>query len=223
MKGSDYRLRYADFISEVSAIHSATPVDFVLFNGDIGNEETRHLREAKDVLDELPVPYLVTMGNNDFATAHEWREIWGRSRNSAEVIKERTFALLATSDGEGSEDCPKASAIDEVLRDQPEGPIYLAFHVPPIDRDTLLPTCPKVTQLIATEPRIKAVFNGHVHALDQAYTVLGVPVILDGHVGATTGVPYFGFRVVEIAGDGTIHTWMTDGTRRINEVTLPPR
>ncbi len=223
MKGTEYEALLTSFVTTVNTLNEAQPIDFVILNGDIGNEKTKHLREAKAVLDGLDVTFHVTQGNNDFATAKQWREIWGVERNVVLETPAGVFLLATTSDGEGSQDCPDAGFIADALRAHQDQPAYLVFHVPPIDKDTLQPRCADLQQLVEENASVKAIFNGHVHDLDQAFVVAGVPVIFDGHIGSKTGVDYFGFRVVEVAADGTITTWMTDGARQLNHQVLPPR
>ena len=224
MPGTNYRAYLTDFVAEVNAVDADAPVDLAIVNGDLTNEGTRYLGQARDVLNGLAMPYVVTRGNNDYASDKQWRTIWGRDVNSTETIAGRLFVFAATSDGKGSQDCPDARWIEKTLAAHADATdVYLVFHIPPVNRTTLELRCSRLQRLLADQHRIRAVFNGHVHELDTVLPVGDVPYLFDGHIGAATGVAYRGFRVVELRADGTIHTWTTDGERRYGEVTLPAR
>lgn len=224
MQGTDYRAYLRSFVDEVNSLDTAPGLDLAVVNGDLTNEGTKFLPQARTELERLSVPYVVTRGNNDYASDKQWRTIWGREINSTETIAGRLFVFASTSDGKGSQDCPDGKWIEKTLAAHADATdVYLVFHVPPVNRSTLELRCSRLQRLLAEQPRIRAVFNGHVHDLDSVLPLGDVPYLFDGHIGASTGVPYHGFRVVELLADGGIHTWTTDGTRRIGDVTLPPR
>ncbi len=222
--GTDWVRFYSDFVAAVNAVDAQTPLDFVALVGDLTNEDADLLPEAKRALGGLNAPLIATRGNNDFGTKKQWRAVFGADPNTVTSIAGTLFVLADTTDGHGSKDCPDARWIERQLANHPDAAsAFLFFHVPPVDPATLELSCDRLQRLLADEPRIKAIFNGHVHALDTVVRVGDVPYLFDGHLGSSNGVDYRGFRVVEVGADGTLRTWTTDGARRLNEVTLPLR
>lgn len=57
-------------IQDINALHAETPIEFVLFSGDLTNRGAacqRELKEAKSCFDALNMPYHVIAGNHDLA------------------------------------------------------------------------------------------------------------------------------------------------------------
>ena len=222
--GTDWVRYYADFVAAVNAVDAGTPLDFVALVGDLTNEDADLLPEVKRALGGLNAPLVATRGNNDFGTKKQWRAVFGADPDTVTSIAGNLFVLADTTDGNGSKDCPDARWIERQLAAHPDAAnAFLFFHVPPVDPATLELRCDRLQRLLADEPRIRAVFNGHVHALDTVVRVGDVPYLFDGHLGSSNGVDYRGFRVVEVAADGALRTWTTDGTRDYNETTVSPR
>jgi hypothetical protein len=62
-------------------------------------------------------------------------------------------------------------------------------------------------QTLASYPNIAAVFHGHDHDEHDIKTADGKPYLFDGHFGGNWGLPYKGYRIVEVLDNGKVRTY----------------
>lgn len=75
-------------------------------------------------------------------------------------------------------------------------------------------SCPKITDLMFSTDNLYLAVYSHAHFLDGHYQLIGngnsLDIVFTGHFSGLRGVPYLGYRVIEIYDDDTIGTYQYD-------------
>lgn len=220
--GTDYELFTDELIERLNAVHAATPLDLVVLNGDLTDEQ-RFLAPLHDRLKALQPPLLAVQGNHDGATDPQWRAVWGYGFNHALTLRGVRVIAAGTSNDAGDYLCADETWLTEQLSDAGPDPVVVAFHITPRTWTKWGIDCPSTVQLLGAHRNVVAVLNGHDHDEYGVKTAAGVPYLFDSHAGGHWGTEFRGFRVLELHADGRIETRVTDGSTDFGHDSLPPR
>jgi 3',5'-cyclic AMP phosphodiesterase CpdA len=172
---------YDELVLSVKRIASLDPLpDLVVITGDLahhGREED--YRRVKEVLDGLPVPYYIVVGNHDsraglrsvFSSHSYLRTGEDFIQYTLENYPVRIIALdtLAVGSHRGLIDAKRLAWLDRELSAQPERPTIIFLHHPPFETGMPYPDSlgldgkEELGRIIARHPNVEAVASGHTH------------------------------------------------------------
>jgi hypothetical protein len=218
-----YEDNFRTMVDWLNEEHRAGGLDLVLFNGDIINDVPDQLPAAKAILDGLKPPLHVSKGNHDRVDDETWKGVWGVAPNHDFKVRDFAFVIANTSDITGRYICPDSDWVGKRLSHYADSAmIFLAMHICPSGMGKKSKTCPDVMAHIEKCPNLGAVFHGHDHDSDGHRELNGVNYFWDGRFGATNGVGYKGYRIVEVLDKGVVslRQWDRAANRVVNETTL---
>lgn len=205
-------------LDQINLFHQSNPLDAVVINGDIIHNESRFLPEAKQRLDRLTMPWYVTRGNHDMVSPESWNKTWGYPLNHQITVNGFPFLLLDSSNEKGEYLPPDLVWLKENLDGlKKQKQVFLFVHIPQAKWTKNAIDTPAFFTLLAKYPNIKAVFHGHEHDQDGMKMQGNIPFYFDAHIGGSWGTAYKGFRVVELMNDGSLATYMMNGTGAIQK------
>lgn len=214
---------FTDLVAALKAAHQATPLHFVVVNGDLVHEGIAGLLpKAKAYLDELPVPYFVTRGNHDRVSLTTWQTLWGYPTNHVVERPDSTLILLDTSNEHGDYLCGDAVWLRQTLKAaRATQPVFLFMHIPFIHNALGTDICGDIVQVLADQPIVKAVFHGHDHTKDIGLIYQNTALLFDAHFGSSWGTGYRGYRIVE-SRSGGYSTYQYDfvNQKKINDLSF---
>ena len=86
--------------------------------------------------------------------------------------------------------------------------LFVFMHITPFKWTGGGVDCPDLTSQFNRHKNVrKQSLHGHDHDIDAVKTRDGIPYVFDAHVGGSWGLPYIGYRIVEVMKDGTILTY----------------
>jgi hypothetical protein len=88
--------------------------------------------------------------------------------------------------------------------------LFVVMHVTPFSWTSAGHPHPDMVALFSAQPNLRAIFHGHDHEEDGYKMHEGKPYIFDGHTGGSWGLPYRGYRILEIAKDDSIYTYQVN-------------
>lgn len=221
----DYRKNFAEMVAWLNEEQVDHGLDLVIFNGDIMNDDPHQLSEAKAVLDKLKTPLYVAKGNHDRVDDGIWEKTWGTPPNHDFEMGGYAFVIANTSNIHGKYLCPDDGWIDQRFAHYADRKqIFLIMHICPSGLGKKSKTCPEVIASIERCENLAAVFHGHDHSFDGHRELNGVNYFWDGRFGASGGLGYKGYRIVEAHSDGTIFSYQFDraARRTVNKTTISP-
>lgn len=191
---------------------------FTVINGDIIHNKKEFLLPAKKWLDKLDMRYYVTKGNHDMVEDDYWNSTFNTSLNYSFKKDCNAFLFANTSNIKGEYICPDLNWMETQLDKYKEClNTFIFIHITPIKWTAHGIDCPELIELFARYPNIRAVFNGHDHQQDDVKVKNNISYLFDGHFGGAWGLPYRGFRMVEIYKDNTIQTCLFNPEKRFND------
>lgn len=187
--------------------------DFIVFNGDVATNRTEDLPIIKEQFEKLKSQYYVVHGNHDHSSEENWKSLWGYGRNHSFSIGNYGIILLNSANENGNYECADNKWLEPQLEAFKNKSGILVFcHIPQYD-NSFIPEgllCSATESLIKT-PNVKMVVHSHEHLKDGFYAItrgnLQLKTFFTGHFSAW-GLPYLGYRVIEIYDDGSIITYM---------------
>ncbi len=202
---TDYKRFHNELVDWINNEHAGKGLDFMVFNGDLIHDNPGFLPELKTYYDRLAMPYYVVKGNHDMATDEAWTSFWGMAPNYSFERDGYGFVFAYTSNPEGKYLCADTGWLESELNKYSAGPgVFVFMHIAQskITRHSI--DCREVEQLLCGNEKIRAVFHGHDHDIDNRIYVEGKPFIFDGHYGGSWGTNYRGYRIVEIEGEEVV-------------------
>lgn len=196
---TDYKRFHNELIAWINNEYSGKGLDFMVFNGDLVHDNPEFFPELKTYFDRLAMPYYVVKGNHDMATDQRWASFWGTAPNHSFEKEGYGFIFAYTSNPEGKYLCVDTGWLkSEVEKYSGYKGIFVFMHIAPskITRHSI--SCPETEKILCGCDKIKAVFLGHDHDIDNKIYVQGKPFIFDGHYGGSWGTNYRGYRIVEV-------------------------
>ena len=193
------------FDNLVHWLNQVDDLDLVFFNGDLIHDEPAYLAQAKEVLDQLKMPWYAIQGNHDRVSATAWENTLGYPVNHVIRKSETAFVMATTSNQSGDYLCADLDWLSATLNDLKEMEhVFVLLHISQKDWVQNGVDCPEVMELLAKTKNIKAVFHGHDH--QQHYTKYhqDKPFVFSGHMGGSWGQEYKGYRLVEVFEDGRV-------------------
>ena len=94
--GVDYVERHRRMIDWLNTEAADSGLDFVVFNGDLVNDDVKFIPLVKEWYDKLHVPYYVVHGNHDMGDWDKWEEFWGTGYDFDFEYKGYGFVCLGT-------------------------------------------------------------------------------------------------------------------------------
>ena len=205
---TDYAAFYRNIVAWLNQEHELNGLDFCVFNGDIIHDGPAFLPQAKVALDGLNMPYYVTRGNHDRVSAETWRQTWGYPPDHSFSRGDYAFLLGDTSNEKGEYLGADVRWLKETLEKyRKKTHVFVFLHITQRKWTGAGTECPEVMQTLAAYPNVAAVFHGHDHDEHGIKTADGKSYVFDGHFGGNWGVPYKGYRIVEVPASGKIKTY----------------
>jgi len=196
---TDYKRFHDELVAWINDEHAGKGLDFMVFNGDLVHNDPGLLPELKTCYDRLAMPYYVVKGNHDMAEDDQWASFWGTSPDHSFEKEGFGFIFARTSNPKGEYLGADTGWLrSEVERFSGSRGIFAFMHIAQskITRHGI--SCPEVEAILCGAEKIKAVFLGHDHDIDNKIYVQGKPFIFDGHYGGSWGTNYRGYRIVEV-------------------------
>ncbi|MEP0713665.1 PQQ-binding-like beta-propeller repeat protein [Algoriphagus sp.] len=214
--GSPNGVAEEDLMRTVADINSLGGLDFAIITGDITEMGTNEeIKKAKELLDELEIPYYVTPGNHDTG----WSESGGVSfiqtfGYDKFVFEHKGFKFIGTASGPyvrmSDGHIPRDAVVwlDSVLAATPaDQPIINANHYP---LDNSLDNWFEMTDRLKTR-NTQFSICGHGHT-NKAYNFEGIPGTM-GRSNLRAKDDVGGFTIVEITGDKALFSERTPGIK----------
>lgn len=221
-KADDSTGDFADLVGALNSANSATPLDFVVLNGDLADHGgVADEKKAKAALAALTMPLLVTQGNHDRLAAEEWTAVWGAPTNQVLTYGDYSLILANTSNQAGDELCADTAWLAQGLqKTSSQRAVLVVMHVTPNTWTQFGVNCPDVRTLIAGAGNVRAVFNGHDHDQVGVKMSLGVRYFFDGHFGGHWGTAEKTFREVELSPNELTTTVRTLSGKELNRSSV---
>ncbi|MFG1813930.1 metallophosphoesterase [Kribbella sp. NPDC049174] len=180
------------------------PVDVILVTGDLADhgQEAEYAELAAELTSDLPV--LMLPGNHDVSaplraglTAYVDSPGEGHPVHQVREVGEARFVLVdSTVPGEdhGLLSDESLAWLDGVLSEPFDGPVFVAFHHPPLDlhhpvMDQWMLRSREAFEAVLTGKRITALLTGHVHNAIVT-TFAGHPVLGAPGIRSTVPLPF---------------------------------
>jgi outer membrane protein assembly factor BamB len=196
----------ADLTAVVNDINNREVIKFVIASGDITEKgRNNELIRAKEILDNLKIPYHIIPGNHDT----KWTEsggthfpkLWGSESfafefNSIKFIGINSGIILRGGGGHVSPE--QLKWLDSVLAaTHSSQEIYFFIHHP-LSYD--IDNCFEVTNRLRKK-NIKAIFHGHDHG-NKLFNYSGIPAVMSR--STLTDKKSWGYTIVESRSDSII-------------------
>ena len=173
---------YDELLLTVERLQSLSDMlDLVIISGDLSNHgNVPDCRRVKEVLDTLPMPYFVMVGNHDRRSV--LREVFsdhtymhspgdGYIQYSIEHLPIRIIVLdtLSVGSHRGLLDEARIAWLDGKLSEQPHKPTMICMHHPPFETGMPYPDSlgldgkEALGQVVRKYHNIEAVVSGHTH------------------------------------------------------------
>ncbi|HXI01454.1 MAG TPA: metallophosphoesterase [Sphingobacteriaceae bacterium] len=209
---------FKTLVESVNSWNKTDKAKFIAINGDIIHDKKEFLLPAKQWLEKLDIPYYVTKGNHDTVEDDYWNKTFNTSLNYSFKKGSDAFVFANTSNLKGEYVCPDVKWMEaELNKYKGYNNIFIFIHITPIKWTAHGIDWPQLIELFTHYPNIRAVFNGHDHQQDDIKVKNNISYLFDGHFGGSWGVPYRGFRMVEIYTDNTIQTCLFDPTAKLKK------
>jgi len=203
-----YEMYHRQIIDWLNQEHEKQPLELCIFNGDLIHDDPQYIEPVKSYYDQLQFPYYTTKGNHDQVSAERWKEVWGYEENHSFEQSGVAFLLGTTSNEQGEYLCANLEWLEAALdQHQSAEHIFVFLHISQQKWTKHGIDCPEAMKLIESRENVRATFHGHDHDIDGVMYSNSKPYFFDGHIGGSWGVPYRGFRVVDIFEDGRIEAY----------------
>lgn len=212
--GTKYVETHQNMIRWLNQEQQNNGLDYIIFNGDIVHDEPAFLPEVSQVFKALRTPYYVTRGNHDMFSDALWEHTWGYLPNHVFESELYGFVLGDTSNEKGEYipvDPGWLKASLEKLKEKQK--VFVFLHVPQTSWTAGSVKPSEAMRLLESYANVTAIFHGHQHEKDNIEKSGGKPYIFDGRFGGSWGVPYQGYRIVEIDEAGKVRTFQFDPVR----------
>jgi Icc protein len=230
---TQWELHYDNMIAWLNEEKNKNGLDFVIMNGDLFHDNPAFLPEVKSKLDNLIMPFYVTHGNHDKVEEAIWKKTWNMSFNYVIEMDESVLLVLNTADEFGWEMGVNKPLYQELLNwtgellnlSDAKKNLFIIMHIPFHDFEKgndVRPGYSELIDLFNKQSNLKAVFHGHIHTLDGAYTSGGKHYFFDSHIAGSWGTAYNGYRIVEVFKSGEILTYQMNpiGQEKVNSDSL---
>lgn len=209
-----------DLEGVVNTINKMNEIEFVIATGDIAEKgRNDELQIAKNILDNLNIPYYIIPGNHDTKWSEsgvtKFKELWKDDKFYFQYKNSHYIGLnsgIPWRGGGGHFDIEDIKWLASVVENIPaDEEIYFYSHHP-LDGDA--DNWFKVTNILR-EKNIKAVFVGHGHS-NRLLNFNGIPAAM-GRSTLRKNKPAYGFTLVEslkdtiifyeVSGDSVYKSW----------------
>jgi 3',5'-cyclic AMP phosphodiesterase CpdA len=159
-------------------------------------------------LSQLQMPWYPSHGNHDMIDEPGWQQAFGHPYNYVVEKENSAFVFLNTANEKGKYiqgDVDWVNSQFEKFGRKEH--LFVIMHITPFNWTEAGFPHPEMVQLFSKQKNLKAVFHGHDHLEDGWKEHEGKYYFFDGHTGGSWGVPYHGYRVVDVLADGTIYLY----------------
>jgi Icc protein len=222
-ENTEYEARHDLVIRALNTEYKGRGIDFTFVNGDLFHNDPRHFEPVKKKWDGLRMPWHASHGNHDMVGEAAWKQMTGQDWYYGFEQGPCGFVVLNTADAAGEYTCPELEKTKVLLEQHAHHPFLFVFmHITPRKWTSAGIHCPELVDLFNRQPNLKAVFHGHDHDQEGAWMKEGISYLFDAHVAGNWGLPYTGYRIVEVMKDGSILTYqMNAGTgKEVNRYEL---
>jgi len=223
-KNTDYAAFHSDALRWLQH-EKQQGLDFIILNGDLFHDDPAALPGLRDWLAQLPAPWYASHGNHDRIAELVWQELTGRPYNHVVYLGRDVFIFLNTADAAGKYIQEPTTWMAEQLQRYRQVPnLFVVMHITPFGWTSAGHPHPDMVALFSAQPNLRAIFHGHDHEEDGYKLHEGKPYFFDGHTGGSWGVPYRGYRILEIAKDNSIYTYQVNPAQAqpVNEWKVKP-
>ncbi len=222
-KDTAYDAFHREMVDWLNTEQQERGLDFVIFNGDLFHDDPKVVPALKAILAGLNMPMYPNHGNHDMMKEADWQTAFGYPYNYVIEQKGAVFIFLNTADEKGTYINEPVDWMQTQLKKAgTEKPVYIIMHITPFSWTGAGLPHPEMVKLFAAQPNIKAIFHGHDHDQDGWKTDQGKYYFFDGHTGGSWGLPYKGYRVVELdeAGNTWLYQYDPAAGKTVNEIRL---
>lgn len=200
---TDYEGMHNEMISWINAEKAGRGLDFTVINGDLVHDDPAMMPALRRQFDRLQMPWYVTHGNHDMINEAGWQQAFGFPYNYAVVKHDCLMLFLNTADDKGTYIQADLNWVKEQFKQHEKVNNVLVFmHITPFAWTKHGLAHPELAAFFSQQPNLRAVFHGHDHDQDGFKVHEGKHYFFDGHAGGSWGVPYRGYRIVEILKNG---------------------
>ncbi len=220
---TDYQMKHDLVIGALNREKHNRRLDFSFVNGDLFHNDPKQLLPVKKAWSALQMPWFVSHGNHDQVSEFEWENAFGRAWNYGFEKSGCGFVVLNTASNEGEYTCPDPSTTRALLREYAhQENLFVFMHITPRKWTRAGIDCPQIVELFNEQKNLRAVFHGHDHDVEGGMMKDGISYLFDAHVAGNWGLPYTGYRIVEIMKDGNILTYQmnADTGKEVNRFGL---
>lgn len=209
-KGTDYVQFHEDMYQWIQ-LEKSRGLDAVIFNGDLFHDDPSVVLTLKLWLQRLEVPWYASHGNHDRIPEPEWQQLTGQPYNYVVHKRRDVFIFLNTADAAGKYIQEPTDWMAAQLQDNRKAAnLFVVMHITPFSWTGAGHPHPDMVALLNAQPNLRAIFHGHDHEEDGYKIHEGKPYFFDGHTGGSWGVPYRGYRILEVFKDNTIYTYQVN-------------
>lgn len=193
----EYQDNHDDALNRIQTIHNDDPLDFLVYNGDIvDDDEAVHLTVINEFFEELPsdIDWYPVFGNHDWSTDEEWEADYGVPKNYTFEYGDYGFIVAETGvprDAEGPGEYTGADAAfigDEIDRFEADGKeaVFVFMHISPADTndDPYASDSADVREELQREI-VEATFIGHWHNENRVRIFDDIRYIYANRIGGT--------------------------------------
>jgi hypothetical protein len=136
-------------------------------------------------------------------------------------VGKNTLLLADTSNEKGEYLSPDLTWMKTKLEaSKGQQNVFIFLHIPQAKWTKNGIETPAFFHLLKQYSNIRGVFHGHEHAEDGVKMVDKLPFMFDSHFGGNWGTSYRGFRVVELAHDNSLLTYIMNPSEKINQASF---
>jgi predicted phosphodiesterase len=211
-----YTNRHDSMIQWMNYEANTDGVDFIVFNGDLATNKPEQLPIIKEQYDRLNNKYYVVHGNHDHSSDSHWKSIWGDSLNHSFEFDDYACILLNSANEQGDYLCADHEWLSKQLTlYKGKTGILIFCHIFQHGTENSMGVdCKEVTQLLLDTENVKMVVYSHKHLLNGHFPIFKslddggrqLDTFFTGHF-SSWGLPYLGYRVIEIYEDRKIGTY----------------
>jgi 3',5'-cyclic-AMP phosphodiesterase len=222
-----YPERTEKLISWLNKETKSKLTDFIVFNGDLVTNNPENLLLLKEKFSEINGEYFVVHGNHDHCSEEHWKSLWGYNRNHSFSLGDYGIVLLNSANENGNYECADHEWLKSQFKFFNDKTGILVFcHI--FQHGQGIPfglDCPLITDVMTAADNLKMVTYSHTHRLDCHY-----PIIKSAYPAAKNceqlntfftgsfcswGLPYIGYRVIEIYDNDQILTYAFDPENKL--------
>lgn len=220
---TDYEKNHDAVIAAINNEFHDRGVDFTFVNGDLFHNDVNFMEPVKQKWNTLAMPHYVSHGNHDQTTEANWLATFGNQWYYTFEKNNNGFIVLNTANEKGDYVCPDLQTTNALLeQNKQKENLFVFMHITPYTWTKGGIDCPEIVNSFSKYKNIKAIFHGHDHDMDDVKEKNNLNHFFDAHIAGNWGLPYIGYRIVEILNNSDILTYQMNSNtnKQVNSKSL---